>query len=259
MRHAAGILVGILAVIDPGTVVAGQAVPRAEGSEVRAALGGQGYPWYDGQADGVVPLLSDPKSWQRRAGERVDAFFKWLDSFFAGSGKGSSGSGLAGLGNVLTTALFLASGAILLAVLFRLWRTYEPREEDSRGLTPDAGIAARIAGLSEGASLEGIDPWAEALRRRTAGDRAGAVVWLFLGQILELQKRGLLRLIPGRTARQYVLGLEDPGLRADLEASLGVFEEVYYGHRVPTIEALELVWSRAEAVRRRLAADEGRA
>ena len=109
-------------------------------------------------------------------------------------------------------------------------------------------------GLAPGIAIEGIDPWAEALRRRAAGDSAGAVIWLFLDHLLSLQRAGLIRLTPGRTARQYASGLDDPLLGDGLRATLGVFEEVYYGHRLPEPEELERVWSRAEALRRRLQA-----
>ena len=80
------------------------------------------------------------------------------------------------------------------------------------------------------------------------------MIWLFLDQLLSLQRAGLIRLTPGRTARQYASGLDDPLLGDGLRTTLGVFEEVYYGHRLPGPEELERVWARAEALRRRLQA-----
>ena len=97
-----------------------------------------------------------------------------------------------------------------------------------------------------------MDPWAEAERRRAAGDTAGAVIWLFLDQLLSLQRAGLIRLMPGRTARQYAGGLNDPILGTGLRATLGLFEQVYYGHRRPGSEELDRVWSQAETFRRRI-------
>ena len=83
------------------------------------------------------------------------------------------------------------------------------------------------------------------------------MIWLFLDQLMSLQRAGLVRLTPGRTARQYASGLDDPLLAEGLRTTLGVFEEVYYGHRLPRPEELERVWSRAEAFRRRLHVDQG--
>ena len=173
-----------------------------------------------------------------------------------------SGSNLTGVGNILSTTLFLASGGLLLVILWRLWRQYEPSDGGRAAPSAHAGLAARIAGLPEGAALESTDAWDEANRRRGVGDRAGAVVWLFLGQLILLQRAGLLRLTPGRTARQYVSGLEDRELRDSLGTTLGLFEDVYYGNRLPTPEALEAAWTRAEGLRRschrRGGSDEGR-
>ena len=137
-------------------------------------------------------------------------------------------------------------------MLWRLWRIHAPQAMSHQDHVARIGDAARIAGLAPGTAMEGIDPWAEALRRRATGDSAGAVIWLFLDQLLSLQCAGLIRLTPGRTARQYASGLDDPLLGDSLRATLGVFEEVYYGHRQPRPEELERVWSRAEALRRRL-------
>jgi hypothetical protein len=259
MSIAAGWL-GALVLLAAQDIAPAAARPpsAAEGPAVRTVLSRQAYPWYDGQSDRVVPVLPDPSSWQRQAGEWVESFFKWLDRLFGRVGRSLPGGGVSGLGNALATILLLASGALLLAVLWRLWRQYEPRDAARTELTEHAGVAARIAGLPAGTSLEGTDPWAEALRRRASGDRAGAVVWLFLGQLLALQKMGLVRPTPGRTARQYVTALDDPRIRDDMGATLGVFEDVYYGHRVPSPEALDSVWTRAEALRRRLSATERR-
>ena len=53
------------------------------------------------------------------------------------------------------------------------------------------------------------DPWAEAQRRRAAGDLSGAIVCLFAHQLLTLDQLGLIRLAPGKTGRHYVQRLRD--------------------------------------------------
>jgi hypothetical protein len=254
MRLALGWLLVLLSPPIPALGQAAHVDDEGDASTVRTVLSRQSYPWYDGQTDHIVPLVADPRSWPRRVGDRVESFFKWLEGLFGRSGPSTSRAGMARLGRVLTSALFVASGVILLILLWRLWRDHEPGNVAGVACGDQVGFAARIAGLPGGTSLEGIDPWAEATRRRTAGDRSGVVIWIFLAQLTALQKVGRIRPIPGRTARQYVVGLEDASLRRDLEASLGVFEDVYYGHRVPTPESIESVWARAEAVRSRLLA-----
>ncbi len=58
---------------------------------------------------------------------------------------------------------------------------------------------------------------------------------------------------PGKTARQYVHALDDRPLRESLNATLAVFEEVYYGRRSLDPATLDQLWSRAEAFRGRVA------
>jgi hypothetical protein len=258
MKLVTGCLLGLLLLLTLAAACSAHAGDAGDASAVRTVLARQAYPWYDGRSDRVVPLVADPRSWERRLGERVESFFEWLGGLFGRPVPRSPGGGLAQLGRILPATLFAASGAILLTVLWRLWRDHEPGHAGGSGREEQAGFAARIAGLPGGTSLEGVDPWAEAVRRRTAGDRRGAAIWLFLAQLEVLQRAGLVRLIPGRTARQYVTCLEDASLRNGMEEGLGVFEDVYYGHRLPTHEALESVWVHAEAIRRRLILTEDR-
>jgi Domain of unknown function (DUF4129) len=244
----------VLVVSSAGTPGLDQAIAPSPESPVRTVLKKQAYPWYDGEKDQVKPLLPDPSSWTSRLEKRLASFFDWLDRWFGKSTGQASGANRGSLRGVLATVLFVAAGCVLLVMLWRLWRIHAPQATSHQDHVARIGDAARIAGLGPGIAMEGIDPWAEALRRRAAGDSAGAVIWLFLDQLLSLQRAGLIRLTPGRTARQYASGLDDPLLGDGLRATLGVFEEVYYGHRLPGPEELERVWARAEALRRRLQA-----
>lgn len=251
MRHGSSRLSILLPIT---TLLIIPATAAAEESAVRAALGRQAYPWYDPQSDRVIPPHLEPSSWQHRWGDWTEAFFRWLDGRFGGLGGRLPGVGLSGLGNALTTALFLASGALLIFILWRLWRQHEPGRLAPPGSPSSSGLAARVAGLPEVATFEGVDPWDEALRLRASGDRAGAMIWLFVAQLILLERAGLARLTPGRTARQYVRGLERGAIRDDLAASLSLFEDAYYGHLIPAPESLDGAWARAEDLRRRIAA-----
>jgi hypothetical protein len=198
-------------------------------------------------------MMEDPSSWSRRLGKRVDAFLDWLRSLFprerAEAAPSRSGSGL----RLLPTLLMLGAGGLFVFLLWRLWRMHAPRAPEGADRRARFGAAARVAGLGPDFSIDGLDPWAEALRRR-ATDPGGAVVWLFLDQLLALERAGWIRLAPGKTARQYARSLSDPSLADGLSASLHAFEEISYGHRLPPPEALDAVWEKAEAVRRRLGA-----
>jgi hypothetical protein len=217
-------------------------------SSVRTVLRQEAYPWYDSQSDKVNPLVTEQPTWAQGLEDRLKSFFEWLAKLWGRLPRGPR----FGLGGAVPTILFMIFGAALLVLLWRLWRLYEPRPAGVRDAAAHVGSAARLAGLAPGAFPEDTDPWVEALRRRAAGDIAGAVIWLFLDQLLALRRLGLIRLAPGRTARQYVLDVGDSQLRDGLRATLALFEEVYYGRRNPTPQALESVWSRALAFRSRL-------
>jgi hypothetical protein len=239
-----------------GEYDSGKSTDQSARGPVRVVLEQGGFPWYDRQADRVKPMIPDRSSWLESIGDRMRSFFKWLDDFFGRLGSKLPRVPGANPGSIIPTLLFVVAGGLLIVILWRLWRLHEPSS-----LTPDRsaegiGQAARIAGLGSDAAFETTDAWNEALRRRAAGDRGGAVIWLFLDQLLSLQRRGLIRLMPGRTARHYVMALEDSMLRESVGATLGLFEGYYYGHRMPTATAFESVWALAEAFRRRLAARE---
>lgn len=216
-------------------------------SPVRAALKQEAYPWYDPDGDQVRPLLPDPSSWSTWLGEKAESFFQWLESIFGNSTAPDAGnpSGL------LPTLAFLIGGCLFLILLWRLWQLHQPSALLANRDTARIGAAARVAGLVD-VPLKHVDPWAEALRRRAEGDLAGAVIWLFLDQLLGLERAGLVRLMPGRTARQYASSLSDPLLAGGLRATLGLFEQVSYGHHLPTHHDLDRLWPLAESFRQRL-------
>jgi hypothetical protein len=153
-------------------------------------------------------------------------------------------------GDALMTALLWIALTGLLVALARLWYR---RQAFSSAKAPDRcgpGRGTILGELAGAARPINVDPWSEAIMRREAGDLAGAIVYLFVHQLISLDQRGMIRLAPGVTGRQYVSGLADRDLRQSLGATLGLFEEVHYGHRRPSAAAFEAAWSRALAFRR---------
>jgi hypothetical protein len=222
--------------------------PPTSDSPVRQALREGSYPWYDPGSDRVKPVGS---SWLRWPRERLAQWGKAIGRFLDGLHFGRMPSpGMSG--DSIGTMLLLAVLVAFFIALFVLWFRLDGMSmTDGSGQRTRLGTAARLAQLPEGIRPGGDDPWAEALARRAAGDLAGAVVCLFAHQLLTLEELGLIRLAPGRTARQYVQALRDPDFLDSLVATQGLFEDVYYGRRRPSLEAFETVWSRAEAFQER--------
>ncbi len=201
-------------------------------------------------ADRVQPVWPVRISWLDWLEERFDAFFRWLGRFFdrIDSG-GSRGSPVAG--NSISTILLLAAIVAFFVCIALLWIHRERGAARVETTRASLGIAARLGDLPEGIRPADGDPWAEANRRRAAGDLAGAVVCLFAYQLLALDQLGLIRLAPGRTGRHYVQSLRDRELIDSVGATLALFEDVYYGRRSPTAGAFESVWLRALAFQER--------
>jgi hypothetical protein len=222
----------------------------ATGSPVREALRGGEYPWYDARTDRVQPIWPLRISWLDWLGDRMEAFFQWLGKLFDGFDSSSS-SGAPVSGSLIGTILLLAAIVAFFVCIAMLWihRDQGARRGETTG--EDLGIAARLGDLPEGIRPADGDPWAEANRRRAAGDLAGAVVCLFAYQLLALDQLGLIRLAPGRTGRHYVQSLRDRELIDSVSATLGLFEDVYYGRRSPTPQAFDSVWARGLAFHER--------
>jgi hypothetical protein len=155
------------------------------------------------------------------------------------------GRGLAISGEMIATVALLAALLAFFVLIVGLWVRRGPGGGATESGRVNLGRSARLADLPEGIRPGAGDPWEEAQRRRAAGDLAGAIVSLFAHQLLTLDQLGLIRLAPGRTGRHYVQGLRDRELGDSVRATLGLFEDVYYGRRSPTVEAFESVWERA--------------
>jgi hypothetical protein len=226
---------------------------HAQRSPVKEALRKGSYPWYDAQADRLQPVWPPRISWLNWLSKRIEAILDAIDRFLRRLHLGSMpGDGISG--NALSTILLIALLAAFFMLLVALWFRLDPGLRQRRLDQAKLGTATRLAELPEGIQPESGDPWAEALRRRAAGDLAGAVICLFAHQLLCLDQMGLIRLVPGRTGRQYVSGLREKELADWARATLGLFELVYYGRRTPTPAAFEAVWIRALAFQERRAA-----
>ncbi len=229
--------------------VGGQPPTISRPDPVRSAFARAKFPWYD-PATGSARPVWPPEDWDSTwLGRRLRRLGRWLDSI-----TGPRLPRVGSAGDLIVIGLVLLALTILLVVLIELWRRYRPTGVDlDLGGAARAGSVARVEALPEGVRPGVDDPWAEAQGRRERGDHAGAIVCLFAHQILTLDRLGLVRLVPGRTARQLVRSIADRPLRADVAPTLRLFEAVYYGHRTPSAEAFEAAWAAAEAFRRRVA------
>ncbi len=202
---------------------------------VRAALGRGSFPWYDAPADKVqtVKLPRQPDLGSNRSLPAVPA---WR------------------VGDYLVFGIFALALIGLITLVALNWKRFEPTRSLTTADQRPAVVLAR-SGEALPAGLRGAgvsdDPWAEANRRRLAGDFAGAVVCLFAHQLLTLSRLNLVRLAPGRTGRQLHRAVSDAEFQTLMTPTLRQFEAVYYGHRTPTAADFAIVWAAAESFQQR--------
>lgn len=169
--------------------------PKPTESPIKEALRDGKYPWYDSRADRVQPVWPVRFSWLEKLGERVASVFRKIDRFFDRFHFGGSGAASV-IGNSIGTVLLLSALVAFLVCIFMLWIRREGMAGRGETERTRLGTAARLGDLPEGIRPAEADPWAEAKRRRAAGDLAGAVVCLFAHQLLTLDQMGFIRLAP---------------------------------------------------------------
>jgi hypothetical protein len=201
---------------------------RAE-DEVASALREERLPWYDARNDAARP------TWPQEAQEAEGP-----------AERPSSISGLLGL-----IAWGVALTVLVVGIMWIVSR-FEPTPMGPVAPVPLPAGATRVGDLPmpPGLGLDLGDPWAEAARRRASGDLGGAIVALIAHQLVTLDRLGLSRLAPGKTARQVVRGVSDRRVRGAIEPTLRLFEASYYGRQPPSPSAFEAAWASAEALER---------
>lgn len=197
---------------------------------VKTALSRGDYPWYDADADKLRALAPPAEP---------------------SAAVGGTSALAASVGQVVVFVLLTLILVGLVALLIWAWNKYAP---DAPRLAerkePRRGGASRLESLQlDAENLDSSDLWGEAQRRRAKGDFRGAVIALFLFEIQLLERRQLIRLMPGRTGRQLVRSVKDRSFRDRVEPALRLFEQVYYGGQPPDEFELNRVWMFAEELR----------
>jgi hypothetical protein len=229
---AAGLLTMLALALAPQASIAGS-TDAEEVDQGRQALGREGFPWYDKQADAPRPV-------------HVDVPWNITNSRRKSSGPGWR---LGGIG-VWEWVAIIVLVAALAAIVWLAIRAYLSREEtvvavDSARVRQAAAVddAARIEALPFRIRRRDIDLLAEARRLYEEGKYGEAMIYLFSYQLVEMDRHQVIRLAKGKTNRQYLRDLRRrPSLREIVERSMVAFEEVFFGGHVLDRARFEAVW-----------------
>ena len=251
MSATSTLALGLILTVGAARAEEGRPASARAEAAVRPVLNDASFPWYDPASARVKPLLP----WLD-----LNLNVHWISDIFQAIGRKLSFLGrwlrwlnfwripyIGGVGDLIAIGLVMLVLTLVLVVLLELLRRYRPSKDDAaaRIAAERGGRAARIEGLPVEVAFDATDPLTEARRRRDQGDYAGAVVYLFAHQLLTLDRLQKLRLVPGRTARQLVRSVADRPLRRCVDPTLRLFEAVYYGHRDPSRDEIEVAWSLA--------------
>ncbi len=151
--------------------------------------------------------------------------------------------------------LFALLLGLIAWLIIRVFMTHENNqletldELDHRKARPDI---ARVEELPLILSTPPEDYLNAAHRYYRKGDYGPAILYLFSHQLLQLDRWHWIHLLKGKTNRQYLREVARAReaaageLAAILESTVLLFEEVYFGKRIPPREAIDQAWSQID-------------
>lgn len=205
----------------------------------KEALGGwSNYPWYDSTADDLRPLNVKPPT--PITPSSSDWWPDWLGSMIA----------------LLWYAfLWVFLPGLALVILYYLVRTFMESESQPAVIeeeTVEYDID-RIEALPTKIRTPAGDLLTEARRFYEQGDYRQAIVYLYSHQLLQLDKKQLIRLTKGKTNRQYLREVASRRtIRELFEPTMLTFEDAFFGGQELSKTAFEACWQRQQPLDRQL-------
>lgn len=224
-------LLGVCAlVLSPALALA--ADDMANGDVAIEAAGGAlsrnpDMPWYDPETDGFRAAEVEPPR-QRTMNNNTS------------------------LSNGLLYAGWVLLALFLVYLVFLIVRAFLNQEVSDSVVVEREIVGADISRVEELPVALGKAPadyLDEAQRLYRRGDYALAVVYLFSHQLLQLDRRHWVRLVKGKTNRQYLREVRRSSasgseqIAAIFAGTVLLFEEVFFGKRLPPRDQLDQVWN----------------
>lgn len=186
----------------------------------RAALRRGGFPWYDAEKDDIKPTRVQKPPQERE----LDPTIRWIPWSSVG---------------IMLVTLAIVAAVLLAYFAWRHWKPWQGREQIARRITAQL----RELPLVPEESPQEEDLLKAAERAAAVGDYRRAIIWLYAYQLTELDRHRVIRLMKGKTNRQYLreLGRQSPIQRL-LERTIVTFEEVYFGGRTISAETYDMCY-----------------
>ncbi|HJT33860.1 MAG TPA: DUF4129 domain-containing protein, partial [Pirellulales bacterium] len=208
------------------------AAARADESpvdEARQVLGEQKFPWYDAEQDELKPVRVVQPA---RVNDPTPPNWRW-------------NLGGMSLGQILVWSAIII---LLIAIAAAFIWAYVNREnlsaaEETAVAPGRAAESARIDALPFSMRRDRRDLLAEAQRYYEEGNFAEAIIYLFSHQLVEMDKRQVIRLMKGKTNRQYLSDIRrQPRLQRIIGQTMVAFEDVFFGNHALHRARFESCW-----------------
>jgi Domain of unknown function (DUF4129) len=211
-----------------------------------ALSGAARFPWYDRSRDEVRRLNLAP----RGNADSRNRGSQWTDTSATTSTPGRMAS-LGAFGYVLQwvglTVLVLVLGLIAYLVATTFLQDEVSEGASLRKLVESARDVDRVEALPFQIRKPTGDFLSEARRLYEAGYYSEAIIYLFSYQLVQLDRRHLIRLAKGKTNRQYVREVRQrPTVRSILERTMFAFEDAFFGRKTLSRERFESCWQRLD-------------
>ncbi len=186
------------------------------------ALRSNRFPWYDAAKDGL---------------KRVEVRPPHPASVFDHSQV---------LSFLINAAALILLALVLAALVLMILRAMGLRKAAARDRAQSPiGEAQRIEALPYPIPRANLSLLDQARNFYRAGDYARAVLYLFSHQLLQLDRRQIIRVAKGKTNRQYLREVgKAEALRQLLGQTLVAFEDVFFGQHEIDRKRFEACWSR---------------
>ena len=134
--------------------------------------------------------------------------------------------------------------AALVLMILRAWGCAS-RRSPADGEPLAVGEAQRIEALPFPVARANLSLLDQARNFYQAGNYAAAMIYLFSHQLVQLDRRQIIRLAKGKTNRQYLREVgQAEVLRQLVGQTLVAFEDVFFGHHDIDRQRFEACWSR---------------
>jgi hypothetical protein len=222
----------------------------------RSSLSNKGsFPWYDSETDELkridVSLPNDDSAanrtstWEGTAQKQTttNTGGKWNPNW-------SFGDIIWQMLTAMAWAILLALLGFLVYLMIRAFLRNESRMADSEDMRTSRDATSdvdRVEQLPFQIKRPQSDLLGEARRQYEAGNYSEAVIYYFSYQLVQLDRHHWIRLMKGKTNRQYLREVRRaPTLHSLLEYTMLAFEDVFFGHHPVSRERFEACWKRLD-------------